>query len=101
VNHPCRAARDPLKGAALVDRQSRIHGALGQGISREDDPQIFYRRMSMKKLFAFPSALITLPALAHDGHGLFGSHWHATDTLGFIGAAAVIALAVWFTRGGK
>ncbi len=38
-------------------------------------------------------------ALAHDGHGLFGAHWHATDVLGFIAAAAlgVVALA-WFGR---
>lgn len=35
-------------------------------------------------------------ALAHEGHGLPGSaHWHATDTLGFVGLGAV-ALAVWF-----
>ena len=26
--HPCRAARDPLKGAALAARQSRFRGAL-------------------------------------------------------------------------
>ncbi len=38
-------------------------------------------------------------ALAHDGHGLFGAHWHATDVLGFIAAAAagVVALS-WFGR---
>ena len=28
MNHPCRAARDPLKGAALAVRQSRPGGAL-------------------------------------------------------------------------
>ena len=37
--------------------------------------------------------------LAHDGHGLFGSHWHATDVLGFV-AVLVIALAasLWSKR---
>ncbi len=41
-------------------------------------------------------ALPHLSALAHEGHGLAGTaHWHATDTLGFIGAA-VVAAAVWF-----
>ena len=54
-----------------------------------------------KLLVSTALASTTMTALAHDGHGLFGSHWHATDTLGFTGAAAVIALAVWFTRGGK
>ena len=35
-------------------------------------------------------------ALAHEGHGLPGSaHWHATDTLGFVGLA-VVAVAVWY-----
>ena len=33
--------------------------------------------------------------LAHDGHGLFGSHWHSTDVLGFV-AVLVIALAASF-----
>ncbi len=37
-------------------------------------------------------------ALAHDGHGLFGSHWHATDALGFIAAAAGVVALVWFGR---
>ncbi len=40
-------------------------------------------------------------AWAHEGHGLAGSaHWHATDTLGFIGVALVAAL-VWFIGKGK
>jgi hypothetical protein len=34
------------------------------------------------------------PAGAHDGHGLFGSHWHATDASGFIVAIA-LAVALW------
>ncbi len=40
-------------------------------------------------------------AWAHEGHGLTGSaHWHATDTLGFVGLALVAAL-VWFIGKGK
>lgn len=37
--------------------------------------------------------------LAHDGHGLFGAHWHATDALGFV-AVLVVALAasLWSRR---
>jgi hypothetical protein len=35
---------------------------------------------------------------AHDGHGLLGAHWHATDTLGFVAVAAMIAVAIWFSR---
>ena len=35
---------------------------------------------------------------AHDGHGLAGMHWHATDTLGFIAVAAMLAVAIWLSR---
>ncbi|MBA2964917.1 MULTISPECIES: hypothetical protein [Ramlibacter] len=47
------------------------------------------------------AALVCLPALAHDGHGLAGSHWHATDSAGLLLVAALAALALWFSRGGK
>lgn len=40
-----------------------------------------------------------LPAAAHDGHGLAGSHWHATDAWGLIALGGVILLAVWLSRG--
>ncbi len=40
-------------------------------------------------------------AFAHEGHGVLGTHWHATDVWGFVAAAGTVALAVWLTRGGK
>jgi len=45
-------------------------------------------------------ALVAAPALAlaHEGHGPEGVHWHATDTWGFVVTAALVAAAVWFTR---
>ena len=52
----------------------------------------------MQSLPAFVITPTTRPALAHGGHGLFGSHWHPTGALGFVGAAGVIALAVWFAN---
>ncbi len=55
----------------------------------------------MKKLrFALPLtiALMAHKALAHEGHGLGGTHWHATDVLGFVVAAALVALAVYFGK---
>ena len=40
-------------------------------------------------------------ALAHEGHGQPGSaHWHAIDTLGFMGLIAV-GVAVWLIGKGK
>ena len=42
-----------------------------------------------------------LPAFAHDGHGLPGTHWHASDTFGLLLVGALAALAVWLSRGGR
>ena len=33
-------------------------------------------------------------AFAHDGHGLAGMHWHATDAWGFAAVAAMVAVAI-------
>jgi len=52
----------------------------------------------MKPLYAFISCFVSVPALAHEGHGLYGSHWHATDVLGFVGAAAAVAVAIWLSK---
>jgi len=52
----------------------------------------------MKNTLTLTTALVTLPALAHEGHGLFGSHWHASDTLGFVAVAALAGLVIWFGR---
>jgi len=48
----------------------------------------------MKQRLLTLSGLLCLPAAAHDGHGLIGGHWHATDVLGFA-VAGLIGLAVW------
>ncbi len=52
--------------------------------------------MNTKSLAILLSGALThWGAFAHEGHGLAGSaHWHATDTLGFIGVVLVAAL-VW------
>ncbi|MBW8315316.1 MAG: hypothetical protein Q7U09_17180 [Hydrogenophaga sp.] len=52
----------------------------------------------MKSLLTLSAALASLPVFAHDGHGLFGSHWHPTDALGFVAVAGLIALAVWLSK---
>lgn len=49
------------------------------------------------RLPALTLLMITLPAAAHDGHGLAGGHWHATDVLGFA-VAGLVALAIWLSR---
>ena len=40
-----------------------------------------------------------LASQAHEGHGLPGSsHWHASDSLLWLGALAVGLAAWWFSR---
>lgn len=52
----------------------------------------------MKRLTVLVTTLTALPVFAHEGHGLFGSHWHATDAMGFVGVAALIGFAIWMSR---
>jgi hypothetical protein len=56
---------------------------------------------TLKTLALTSIAALAKTAMAHDGHGLGGSHWHATDVGGFVVVAAVIGLAIWFSRGDK
>ena len=44
------------------------------------------------------AALMSGSAFAHEGHGLVGSHWHATDPWGLIALALVVAAALWAAR---
>ena len=37
------------------------------------------------------------PTLAHDGHGMVGNHWHATDVVGVVVGVAVAAMT-WYSR---
>ena len=56
----------------------------------------------MKKISIATSLLsASAGAFAHEGHGLLGSHWHATDTFGLLLVAGAAGLALWFSRGGK
>ena len=55
--------------------------------------------MTRTTLIAGASALSTWSAMAHEGHGLPGAaHWHASDTLGFVLLAVVVAAAWWLMR---
>jgi membrane peptidoglycan carboxypeptidase len=52
----------------------------------------------MKHFLPLLIALAAPLAAAHEGHGLTGSHTHATDTWGFVGLGLIVAAAVWFGR---
>jgi hypothetical protein len=55
----------------------------------------------LSRLFALALLACTLPATAHDGHGLAGAHWHATDAFGLLLVGGLAVLTVWLSRGGK
>ena len=61
--------------------------------------------MTLKNIFKMLATLSTVTltgtALAHDGHGMTGSHWHATDVSGFVALGVALALAIWLSRDGK
>jgi hypothetical protein len=73
-------------------RQSRFHRTL------EPDTSLDHWSPDMKSLLTIVTGATALPVLAHEGHGLFGAHWHATDALGFVAAAGLIGLVVWLSK---
>ena len=49
-------------------------------------------------LAALAAALAAGAAAAHDGHGVEGAHWHATDAVGFLLVGVVAAGIAWWMR---
>ena len=76
-----------LVSASVVEQASFVYQKVKSG---DMQPGQYLQRM-----------FDALPAWAHEGHGLAGSHWHATDTFGLLLVGGLVALLVWFTRGGK
>jgi hypothetical protein len=56
------------------------------------------KKLTTQFIAAFAGLTGTTAVLAHDGHGLSGTHWHATDVWGFVAVAAMIAVAIWLSR---
>ncbi len=53
----------------------------------------------MRTLITTASAmLMATSAQAHEGHGLFGAHWHASDAWGFAVLAVLVAVGIWSSR---
>jgi hypothetical protein len=57
--------------------------------------------LKFKELASGILALGAGPTFAHENHGLYGSHWHATDVIGFVVAAVARAIAFWYSVSGK
>ena len=56
------------------------------------------KKITPKIVAACAGLMGATAVFSHDGHGLQGIHWHATDTLGFIAVAAMVAVAIWLSR---
>ncbi len=58
------------------------------------------RRLFLGDSVLLAGAILLAPGLAraHGGHGLPGTHWHASDAWGFVALAAAIGVAVWLSR---
>jgi hypothetical protein len=52
----------------------------------------------MKSLIAWLAVAATPLAQAHEGHGLPGPHGHATDAVGYLMLALIVAAALWAAR---
>ncbi len=48
--------------------------------------------------FTLAGLMTAAAAQAHEGHGLEGAHWHATDAWGWVALAAAAAALLWFLR---
>jgi len=59
---------------------------------------LFVNKFTTQLIAACAFGTSATAAFAHDGHGLMGTHWHATDALGFVAVAAMIAVAIWLSR---
>ncbi|MGR4869532.1 hypothetical protein ACIPRI_11775 [Variovorax sp. LARHSF232] len=56
------------------------------------------QRLLSRPLAAITAGASSAGAWAHDGHGLGGAHWHATDAAIFIAAIAAAGVALWLGR---
>lgn len=89
--------------ASAVDHIHLMHQTTPDPLP--ESPKMTHRPVTFPVASALASRVATLltlgalsaPALAHEGHGLPGAaHWHATDVLGFVAVAALVAGVIWF-----
>jgi len=59
----------------------------------------FFNATTLIAAYAMSTRASTV--FAHDGHGLAGAHWHATDVWGFVVVGGLAAVAIWVSRKGK
>ena len=58
-------------------------------------------RNTIKSIAACAVSMGATATFAHEGHGMVGAHWHATDAWGFVALGLMVAVALWIARGGK
>ena len=56
------------------------------------------QQFTTKSIAAYALGIEATAVFAHEGHGLAGMHWHASDAWGFVSLATMIAVAIWLSR---
>ncbi|TAG32563.1 MAG: hypothetical protein EAZ34_10135 [Polaromonas sp.] len=59
------------------------------------------KSIALKTIASSVGVLCHSTIFAHDGHGLSGAHWHATDTWGLVLALAVAVCIIAAWPGGR
>ena len=62
-------------------------------------PSRFHNAIVLLATYALSTGASTV--FAHDGHGLTGAHWHATDVWGFVVVGGLAVAAIWYSRKDK
>ena len=55
-------------------------------------------QFTTKSIAVYALGMVATAVFAHDGHGLTGMHWHASDAWGFVAVATTIAAAILLSR---
>jgi hypothetical protein len=53
------------------------------------------KEVAMRTVLASAALAVVLPAMAHDGHGPSGLHWHAGDLLALLAMGVAVGLWLW------
>jgi hypothetical protein len=59
---------------------------------------VFMNKFTTRYIAASALSIGCKGSFAHEGHGMAGMHWHATDAWGFVAVAVMLAVAIWLSH---